>query len=203
MDLGGALPALILTVVLLALNGFFVAAEFAIVRVSAVQLDELAPRGSGRARLAKHVVDHIDAYLSACQVGITAASLGLGWVGEPGVARLIEPLFGWLGALAEPLAHIVSFGLAFGLITYLHIVVAEQAPKYFAIQRALPTTLWVAYPLDLFARLAHPFVWFVNESANRLLALLGTPVAPDDSVAVHCDDELRILVAASSREAIL
>src|ERR687891_246839 len=96
MDLSGALPALILTVLLLALNAFFVAAEFAIVRVRGTQLDQLAAGGSARGRLAAHIIDHIDSYLSACQVGITMASLGLGWIGEPGVAKLIEPAFGWL-----------------------------------------------------------------------------------------------------------
>ncbi len=200
---GGPLPALILTVVLLALNAFFVAAEFAIVRVRGTQLDQLAAGGSARGRLASSIVDHIDAYLSACQVGITAASLGLGWVGEPGVAAAIAPLFGWLAAANETLFHVLSFVIAFGLITYLHIVVGEQAPKYLAIQRARETSLWIAYPLHVFYRAAYPFIWFVNASANRILSVLGISVRPGDVAEAHSDEELKLLVAASAKQGVL
>ena len=200
---GGPLPALILTVVLLALNAFFVAAEFAIVRVRAAQLDQLAAEGSARGRLASHIVDHIDAYLSACQVGITAASLGLGWIGEPGVAAAIAPVFGWLRDTSEPLFHFVSFAIAFGLITYLHIVIGEQAPKYLAIQRARTTSLWIAYPLHVFYRVAFPFIWFVNASANRILRTLGVPVGPGQELEAHSDEELKLLVAVSARQGVL
>ncbi|MEK7284744.1 MAG: hemolysin family protein, partial [Chloroflexota bacterium] len=181
-------------------NAFFVAAEFAIVRVRETKLRELA-RSSARARLAKHINDHIDEYLSACQVGITAASLALGIVGEPAVARLIEPAFGWLIAISEAAFHVVSFTIAFGLVTYLHIVVGEQAPKYFAIQRSLPTTLWSAYPLHLFFRLMYPFIWFVNVSANRLLRLVRIDIA--DTLEAHSEEELKMLLAGSTRKGIL
>ena len=200
MDLGGAIPALLLTLALLLANAFFVAAEFAIVRVRETKLRELA-RSSARARLAKHINDHIDEYLSACQVGITAASLALGIVGEPAVARLIEPAFGWLIAISEAAFHVVSFTIAFGLVTYLHIVVGEQAPKYFAIQRSLPTTLWSAYPLHLFFRLMYPFIWFVNVSANRLLRLVRIDIA--DTLEAHSEEELKMLLAVSTRKGIL
>jgi len=200
MDLTGALPALVVTLILLALNGFFVAAEFAIVRVRGTQLESLAVEGSRRGRLAVHIIEHIDSYLSACQVGITAASLGLGWVGEPAVAALIAPLFGWLIAISEPLFHILSFGIAFALITYLHIVVAEQAPKYFAIQRALATALWLAYPLHVFYRIAYPFIWFVNTSANNILRWIGIPVGPGQVADAFSDEELRMLVVASAKQ---
>lgn len=200
MDLGGALPALLLTLALLLANAFFVAAEFAIVRVRETKLRELA-RSSARARLAKHINDHIDEYLSACQVGITAASLALGIVGEPAVARLIEPAFGWLIAISEAAFHVVSFTISFGLVTYLHIVVGEQAPKYFAIQRSLPTTLWSAYPLHLFFRLMYPFIWFVNVSANRLLRLVRIDIA--DTLEAHSEEELKMLLAVSTRKGIL
>lgn len=201
MDLGGALPALLLTLALLLANAFFVGAEFAIVRVRETQLRELSGAGSLRARLAKHLTDHIDAYLSACQVGITAASLALGIVGEPAVARVIEPAFGWLIAVSEPAFHVVSFGVAFGLITYLHIVVGEQAPKYFAIQRPLPTTLWIAYPLELFYRVMFPFIWLVNASANGFLRIFG--IRPGDTLEAHSEEELKMLVAVSTRRGIL
>lgn len=200
MDASAALPAVILTVVLLVLNAFFVAAEFAMVRVRGTQLDQLAAEGSARGRLAAHIIDHIDSYLSACQVGITMASLGLGWIGEPGVAALIAPLFGWLIEQNETLFHVVSFAIAFALITYLHIVVGEQAPKYFAIQRALTTSLWLAYPLHVFYRVAYPFIWFVNTSANRILKAIGIPVGPGEIADAHSDEELRLLVAASARQ---
>jgi CBS domain containing-hemolysin-like protein len=200
MDASAALPAVILTAVLLVLNAFFVAAEFAMVRVRGTQLDQLAAEGSARGRLAAHIIDHIDSYLSACQVGITMASLGLGWVGEPGVAALISPLFGWLIASNETLFHVISFAIAFALITYLHIVVGEQAPKYFAIQRALVTSLWLAYPLHVFYRVAYPFIWFVNTSANKILKAIGIPVGPGEVADAHSDEELRLLVAASARQ---
>jgi CBS domain containing-hemolysin-like protein len=201
MDLGAALPALILTAVLLLANAFFVAAEFGLVRVRETQLKELADAGSGRARLGHHLSRHIDAYLSACQVGITAASLALGIVGEPAVASLIEPLFGWLIAMSETAFHVVSFAIAYGIITYLHIVVGEQAPKYFAIQNALPTTLWSAYPLEAFYKVTYPFIWIVNQSANALLRAFS--VKPAEMIEAYSEEELKMLVAVASRTGVL
>jgi CBS domain containing-hemolysin-like protein len=201
MDLGAALPALLLTLVLLAANAFFVAAEFALVRVRETQLRELAEAGSSRARLSQHLNTHIDSYLSACQVGITAASLALGIVGEPAVAGLIEPAFGWLIAMSETAFHVVSFAIAYGIITYLHIVVGEQAPKYFAIQKAVPTTLWSAYPLHVFYRVTYPFIWVVNASANALLRALR--IEKSDMVEAYSEEELKMLLAVSSRKGVL
>lgn len=136
-------------------------------------LDELAAAGSGRARLGKHISDHLDEYLSACQVGVTGAWPAVGIAGEPAIATLIEPLFGWLRERAEPAFHVLSFTTAFAPITYLHVVVGERAPKYFAIQRPLPTILWAAPPLHVFSRLMRPFVAVVNASANRILRGFG------------------------------
>lgn len=201
MDLGAAVPALILTVFLLIANAFFVAAEFGLVRVRETQLKELAAAGSARARLSQRLTKHIDAYLSACQVGITAASLALGIVGEPAVAALIAPAFGWLIAISEPAFHVVSFAIAYGIITYLHIVVGEQAPKYFAIQQALPTTLWSAYPLHVFFRAVYPFIWVVNQSANALLRALR--IKPSAMVEAYSEEELKMLVAVASRTGVL
>ncbi|HEV8537125.1 MAG TPA: hemolysin family protein [Candidatus Limnocylindria bacterium] len=201
MDLGAAVPALALTIALLALNAFFVAAEFAIVRVRSTQLEALAESGSRRARLARHIVENIDAYLSACQVGITGASLALGLVGEPAVAVLIEPLFGWLRVLYEPAFHGLSFAIAFAIVTYLHLVVGEQAPKYFAIQRAVPTTLWTADPLHWFATTFRPFVWLVNVSANMVLRPFG--LRGTDELEAHSEEELKMLVAMSTRSGVL
>src|SRR6266511_463541 len=201
MDLGAALPALLLTVFLLLANAFFVAAEFALVRVRETQLRELADAGSSRARLARHMNERIDAYLSATQVGITAASLALGIVGEPTFAALLRPLLGALEAASETAFHVVSFAVAYGLITYLHIVVGEQAPKYFAIQEAVPTTLWSAYPLHLFYRVVYPFIWVVNASANGLLRALR--VGRTDAAEVYSEEELKMLVAISTRKGVL
>jgi CBS domain containing-hemolysin-like protein len=201
MDLGAAVPALLLTLALLALNAFFVAAEFAIVRVRATQLEELAVRGSQRARLARHVVENINDYLSACQVGITGASLALGIVGEPAVAALIEPVFGWLRELYSPAFHALSFTIAFGIVTYLHLVVGEQAPKYFAIQRAVPTAVWTANPLHWFATAFRPFAWLVNVSANLVLRPFG--MRSTDQLEVHSEEELKMLVAVSTRKGVL
>ncbi|MBI2772925.1 MAG: HlyC/CorC family transporter [Chloroflexi bacterium] len=201
MDLGAALPALLLTLFLLLANGFFVAAEFALVRVRETQLRELAESGSARARLAAHMNTHIEEYLSATQVGITAASLALGIVGEPTLAALLRPLLGWLESASEAAFHVVSFGVAYAIITYLHIVVGEQAPKYYAIEKAVGATLWTAYPLHFFYRATTPFIWAVNASANGLLRLLG--IARADMAEVYSEEELKMLVAASTRRGIL
>src|SRR5206468_10440989 len=136
MDVDAALGVLLALLLVLA-NAFFVAAEYAFVRVRKTQLDELAPR-SARARRAAGVVDRLDAYISASQLGVTLASLGLGLVGEPALARLIEPAFGWLRALSDAAFEFFTFVLAFAIVTYVTTVIGELAPKYLAIQRALP-----------------------------------------------------------------
>src|SRR5438876_1003706 len=158
MDARTAL-ALVLTVVLVVANGFFVAAEYAFVRVRKTQLDEIGQQGSARARLASRVLDRLDQYISASQLGVTLCSLAIGWLGEPAVAALLEPIFDWL---PDPLLNVISFALAFAAITYLHIVVGELAPKYLSIQRAVPLALWCAYPLHLFYRLMYPFIGIVH-----------------------------------------
>jgi CBS domain containing-hemolysin-like protein len=129
---------------LVALNGFFVASEFAIVKVRASQLDTLPAEDNGRTRLARHITTHLDAYLSATQLGITLASLGLGWLGEPFLAHMIEPFFALANVTSPVLIETVSFVLAFGTITTLHIVLGELAPKSIAIRKAVPTTLWIS-----------------------------------------------------------
>ncbi len=201
MDLGAALPALLLSVVILLANAFFVAAELALVRVRETQLRELAEAGSGRARQARHITMNIDRYLSATQLGVTAASLALGLVGEPAVAAVVAPAFGWLIDRSVAAFHVVSFAISFGLITYLHVVVGELAPKYLAIERALALALWTAYPLDVFYRAAYPLIWLINSSARWLVALLG--VRPDAELDAHSEEELKMLVAISTRKGVL
>ena len=202
MDLGADLPALLIFVVLLVVNGFFVAAEYAIVRVRATQLDELVAQGSGRARMARRIVEDLEPYISTVQVGVTGASLALGFVGEPAVSRLIQPVFGGLGAvLPEPITRVVSFTISFGLITYLTLVLGELAPKYLAIQRAIGLALWSAYPLHVVYRILYPLVRFVNASANALVRSVG--IKPVDDLDAHSEEELKMLVAVSTRKGIL
>ena len=144
----------ILAVLLLvALNGFFVAAEFALVKVRGTQLQPLVYEGQRRAKVAHYILNNLDAFLSACQLGITLASLALGWIGEPIFETLLQPIFHWLAIESETAKSTISFGFGFSVITILHIVVGEIAPKSLAIQKPLPTSLWVAYPMMWFYRI--------------------------------------------------
>ena len=192
---------LLAVVVLVMLNGFFVAAEFALVKVRATQLDPLVARGNRRAAMARHVIGHLDAYLSAAQLGITLASLALGWIGEPIFAGLLKPVFAALnlgGAEHETMRKTVAFVVGFTSITFLHIVAGEQAPKSFGIRQPLATALWVAYPMRVFYFAAFPFIWLLNESSLGLLRLLGLQPAHEHDGAAS-EEELRMLVAASQQ----
>jgi CBS domain containing-hemolysin-like protein len=194
--------ALLLALFLVLLNGFFVAAEFAIVKIRGTRLDELVRQGNRRAPAARRMVDHMDAYLSATQLGITLASLGLGWIGEPAFAHLIQPLFAGLGAYSAMAAHSASLTLAFLLITFLHIVFGELAPKSLAIQRAEATVLTVAWPMHLFYRLSYPAIWALNGIAN--LALRGVGLRPASAQErAHSEEELRMILAASQQSGVL
>ena len=148
--------------VLVFLNGFFVAAEFALVKIRDTQLQPLFRRGHKRARIARHVLQNLDQSLSAAQLGITLASLGLGWIGEPVFAKLLQPLSGLLNIQSATAQHTLSFIVGFTLITFLHIVIGEQAPKWMAIQKPLPTALWIAAPLRAFGWITFPFIWVLN-----------------------------------------
>ncbi|HEY3219077.1 MAG TPA: hemolysin family protein [Candidatus Limnocylindria bacterium] len=201
MDASAAIPAVLITILLVLANGFFVAAEYSFVRVRETQVDELAKSGSASARLAARIGDRLDEYIAAAQLGVTLASLAIGWIGEPAVADLISPLFGWLRSASETAFQVLAFGIAFALITYLHIVIGELAPKYLAIQRALRVALLVAYPLDLFYRVVRPFNWLVSQSANAVVRGIG--IRPRSSLDVHSDEELKMLVAASARQGVL
>jgi CBS domain containing-hemolysin-like protein len=163
---------LLVVVFLVLLNGFFVASEFAIVKVRASQLDVLVAPSNGRALVARHVTSHRDAYLSATQLGITLASLGLGWLGEPFLADMIEPFFLLANITSPVVLDTVSFALAFGAITTLHIVLGELPPKSIAICKALATTLWVSRPLRFFYLAFKPAIWVLNGLANCLLKRL-------------------------------
>jgi CBS domain containing-hemolysin-like protein len=179
-------------VFLVGANGFFVAAEFALVKIRMSEIRASADAGGKTARLVENIVEHLDAYLSACQLGITLASLGLGWVGEPLVARSLEPLFRSLG-IPEHNVHYIAFPLAFATITFLHITAGEQVPKIMAIKRHKPTSFVVALPLVIFYRVFRPFIWILNESSNLMLRMIGIRFsqAHDSS---HTEDEVRLIL---------
>jgi CBS domain containing-hemolysin-like protein len=183
-------------VLLVGANGFFVAAEFALVKVRATEIGAAEGRRKKSARLARHMLDHLNAYLSACQLGITLASLGLGWIGEPVVARMIEPVFHLFG-LPEEKVHFVAFPLAFATITYLHLTLGEQAPKIAAIQKARATTLLIAYPLALFYNVFRPFIWLINVSSNGMLRAAGLEAVTEHDQEIT-EDEVRMILMQSA-----
>ena len=190
------LVTIVLVVALLAANGFFVAAEFALVKIRPVRMQRLAEAGSLRARLTYHILQRIDAYLAACQLGITMASLGLGWIGEPFVASLLEPAFRLLG-LGEQTLQATSFIIGFLVFSSLHIVLGEQVPKTVAIREAEPVSLWSAVPLHGFYLLLFPLNWLLDRAARSILRMLGLDRAPH--IEVLSADELRTLILASHR----
>lgn len=184
---------IIITFLLVFFNGFFVAAEFAIVKVRATQLEVKVKAGNRNAILSKHIVSHLDGYLAATQLGITLASLGLGWIGEPVVSKIIINLMNLFGFEIDPeLAHDIALPVAFALITILHIVFGELAPKSLAIQRSVETTLFIAYPLQFFYFIFRPFVWLLNGIANFILKSLGISTVHGSDI--HSSEELQYLV---------
>jgi CBS domain containing-hemolysin-like protein len=193
---------LIAAFLLVLLNGFFVAAEFAIVKVRSTKIRELAERGDWRAKVTRGVISHLDAYLSACQLGITIASIGLGWIGEPAVADLLEPLFGTLGIESATARHTTAFIVAFVIIMFLHIVLGELAPKSLAIRKPEGTSLWLAPPLRLFYWIMFLPIVLLNAAANTILRIFGIEPVVDGS-EVHSSEELRMIVGASHAHGIL
>ncbi|MFI5219033.1 MAG: hemolysin family protein [Bacteroidia bacterium] len=182
-----------LTLLLVSMNGFFVAAEFAIVKVRSSQLELKVKSGNHMAKLAKHITSHLDGYLAATQLGITLASLGLGWIGEPVVSKIILKLMNLVGVTLSPeLAHNIALPVAFAFITVLHIVFGELAPKSIAIQRSQSTVLIIAYPLQMFYIIFKPFIWILNGFANFMLKILG--IGSVRGTEVHSSDELKYLV---------
>src|SRR5882672_2394227 len=189
---------LLLVLGLVLINGFFVAAEFALVRIRETQLDALAFRGLRRAKVARRILANLNSYLSATQLGITMASLGLGWAGEPIFTALLSPLLVSLHVGSEAMRHSISFAIGFSALTFLHITAGELAPKWTAIQHPLPIALWVAQPLKWFYIASYPFGWLLNRAAQWLLRQVGIePVM--ESKRVHSEEELRLLVGTSQR----
>ncbi|SFX60353.1 Hemolysin, contains CBS domains [Thermoactinomyces sp. DSM 45891] len=184
---------LLFALFLVFLNGFFVAAEFAIVKVRSTRIAQVGHR---RGRLAQKVLANLDAYLSATQLGITLASLGLGWVAEPAIARLLKPML-VLFQTPEWLIHTISVAIGFLIVTFLHIVVGEMAPKTLAIRQAEKVTLWIAPPLHLFYSIFRPFIFVLNGSANWLLRACG--IEMNDHHSAHTEEEIRLVLQQSHK----
>ncbi|WCK55932.1 hemolysin family protein [Aneurinibacillus sp. Ricciae_BoGa-3] len=192
---------LLIILALVFLNGFFVAAEFAIVKVRNTRIDQLVLEGNKRAIRAKTLTDNLDAYLSATQLGITLASLGLGWIGEPTIAMVLSPVFAVLH-VPDAVTHTLSFIIAFSVITFLHIVLGELAPKSLAIQKAEDTALLAAPLLIKFHRVMYPFIWLLNRSAAFFLHLIGIEPAQDHTAA-HTEKEIRVLMEQSHKSGLI
>lgn len=183
---------------LVALNGFFVAAEFALVKVRETQLNTPAIKGNRRAKAARSIIANLNSFLSATQLGITMASLGLGWVGQPVFAALLSPLLAALRVESETARHSISFAVGFFALTFFHITVGELAPKWTAIQNPLPISLWVARPLRWFYIASYPFNWLLNRAAQWLLRQVGIESLGEPG-RIHSEEELRLLVGAAQK----
>lgn len=193
---------IIFILILVAANGFFVAAEFAIVKVRSTQIAQRVKSGHRSAVLAKHIIDHLDAYLSATQLGITLTSLGLGWVGEPLLADMFIGPLSLFGIVSENAVHAIAFGVSFAILTFLHIVLGELAPKSLAIQHAEATTLVVSFPLQVFYRIFRPAIWALNNTANLLLRAVGiSPSSTSD--LLHSPEELQMIVTEGAKTGVL
>jgi CBS domain containing-hemolysin-like protein len=189
---------IVLVLGLVLLNGFFVAAEFALVKVRETQLDMLVAKGNRRAKVARSIIANLNTYLSATQLGITMVSLGLGWVGEPVFSDLISPVLLSLNITSEAARHSISFALGFSALTFLQISVGELAPRLVAIQNPLPISLWVAQPLKWFYLLSYPFNRVLNGTARWLLRQAGFEVL-GEARRGHSEEELRLLVATTQK----
>ena len=184
-------------------NGFFVAAEFSLVTVRKTRVDQLIAEGSRMAVTVRRALADPEAYIAATQLGITMASLGLGWIGEPALASMFEPAFSFLPAgLSAAGAHSVAVAIAFAIITALHIVLGELAPKSIALQHAEKTSLYVAKPTELFLKTCRPFIWLLNGMGRSVVNLLGLR-PPSGHSLVHSEEELKMLVTASQEAGVL
>ncbi|MEI8341843.1 MAG: hemolysin family protein [Verrucomicrobiota bacterium] len=190
---------LLVVAAIVGVNGFFVATEFAIVKLRASQLDPLIEEGDRRAILARHITTHLDSYLSATQLGITMTSLALGWVGEPFVAHMIEPLFLMVGIHSETVVTTASIVLGFSIITFLHIILGELGPKYLAIRNPLGMSLRVVRGLGLFYAVFRPIIWCLNMSSNFLLKSVFKIDPVSKSELAHSEEELRVILTESEQ----
>lgn len=198
-----AIIGIVAVLALIAANGFFVAGEFSLVKIRSTRIDQLVEEGSGTARVIQAQIQYLDTYIAATQLGITLASLALGWIGEPSLAHLVEPLFAWIGGpTAAAFAQGLAIAISFALITAGHIILGELVPKSIALQRTERTVFVVARPLLFFARLFHPVIVLMNGLGNAVVRLLGMQTTSEHA-SVHSVEELEMLVAQSRRGGVL
>lgn len=202
MQMTEAVGNIVFIMLIVVANGFFVAAEFAIVKVRSTQIAQRIKKGHRRATLAKHIVDHLDAYLSATQLGITLTSLGLGWVGSSWLADLVRGPIDAMGFVSKQGVHAISFGLSFGILTFLHIILGELAPKSIAIQFPEATTLLISFPLQLFYIVFKPVISLLNGAANLLLRIGG--ILPSSTgERLHSAEELEMIMTEGARSGVI
>lgn len=190
-----------LVLLLVFLNGFFVAAEFALVKVRHSRIDVLVKEGNRNAKFAQIIMRNLNGYLSACQLGITLASLGLGWIGEPAIAKLLQPVLQPL-QIPETIQHTISFIIAFTIITSFHITLGEQFPKTYAIRMPEKITLMAAGPMILFYKIMFPFIWFLNGTSNWMLRKSGIEPT-DEHETAHTEQEIRGLMKESNKSGLI
>lgn len=195
--------SLILAFLFVLANGFFVAAEFAIVKVRSTQLTELAEQGSVRAKMARRLTRRLDAYLSTTQLGITLSSLALGWIGEPAFEHVLRPLLVALGVTGEAATRSITATVAFIIISVLHIVLGELAPKSIAIQKPVQTSLWIAHLLHAFYVVTYPAIVLLNGVSRAILRIFGIRPTSEHADAAHSPAELRMILASSEKAGIL
>ncbi|MBT7070580.1 MAG: HlyC/CorC family transporter [Anaerolineae bacterium] len=201
--IGADLLRLVAVIILVLMNGFFVAAEFALVSVRGTRIAELVAKGNKSARWAAKALEHPDQVIAATQLGITLASLGLGWIGEPALSHLLEPLIEMFpGNLQEGASHSISVGVSFTIITFLHVVVGELMPKSIALQNPEGTSLWVARPTLWTEWLFKPFIWALNGTGNALLKMIGVNLAEGHGLT-HSVEELKMIVTASAEGGVV
>lgn len=190
---------LIVVLTLVLLNGFFVASEFSLVGVRKTRIDVLVKKGNRSAKLVQKSISHLDTFISATQLGITLSSLALGWIGEPAIAHFLEPFFDNFlpDRLAFVSSHTAAIAIAFSIITFLHIVLGELAPKTIALQKAEATSLLIIGPLMVFTTVFKPFIWVLNGAGNLVLKLVGFS-APSGHQLVHSEEEIKMILAQSA-----
>ena len=186
---------IILVILLVAITAFFVATEFAIVKIRPSRIDQLIIEGNKKAINVKKVTNNLDGYLSACQLGITITALGLGWLGEPTVERILHPVIDFFN-FPEAVGSVLSFIIAFSIITFLHVVLGELTPKTIAIQKAEAVSMKLAGPLIIFYKTMYPIIWALNGSANLFVRLFGLKPIKEHEEA-HSEEELRIILSQS------
>lgn len=201
MDPEPSIYHLVFVFLLVILNGCFVSAEYALVKVRSNRIETMAEEGSKRAAFASKILRNIDPYLSACQLGITLSSLALGWLGGPAIAQLFKPVFSFLG-WGDTVVNGVSVAIAFILVTILHIVLGELAPKTFAIRKAESVTLLSAAPMTFFYKLMYPLIWVLNGLSNSLLRVFGITKATEQDSA-HTEEELLLLMHESNKSGLI